>query len=72
MVPLYFVCGLPVRDVATLMAANPKLFFNFFFDKAIKNIILYGFVEKHPGATLVNFCSISVATSRILFCSSVP
>ena len=30
MVPLYFVCGLPVRDDSQLMAANLKLFLNFF------------------------------------------
>ena len=63
MVPLYFVCGQPIGDDATLMAVNPKLFFNFVFDSQIKNIILYRTVEKHLGATLVKFCSISVATS---------
>ena len=71
-VPLYFVCGPPVRDDVQLMAANPKLFFNFFSDSSEKNIILYRTVEKHLGATLVKFCSISYRTSRYLFCSSVP
>ena len=63
MVPLYFVCGLPVRDVVRLMAAKKIFFSKMFFDNSIKNIILYRTVEKKLKKSF-GFAAISVATSR--------
>ena len=71
-VPLDFVWTGSVRDVSTRFAKNWKVFMKKFFDQAIKLNELYWLTKKHLKAHIQNFGEKRVATSRNLFCPSVP